>query len=580
MTNLRNTAKTIMTVIGNERITEIFQADAGIQISLPVSVYDAYRLTLITPSGYVLWDSHIADGLVNHIDREEVIAALEGREGSSMRDSISTRMKRIYYALPVYDNFNNITGVFRLSVSIPGFGARVSPVFLPFAIFICLFIIAAFWLIIMYSRSLSMSLERLVSIAQTSSLLLSEPEAVEHAAPEFRSLEKALRAMTEELNLRLIQAKSEGSRLEAILNGMSEAVFAMDHALKLHMVNPRARELFNLGSRSIKNMSLLEATRSAELAEIAKKAIACGAPFETELTFHTGLALLSDSETGIKDDKDGGSLPAGEVHFQVYASPLHMAPDAAGVILVLQDITRLVKLEKVRKDFVANVSHELRTPIQLIKGFSETLLDTADSFDGKSKKQVLHFSEIILKNAGVMESLTNELLVLADIENNSPVNERELKEEDIASIVNEAAVSVEPYAKKKQIEINIKCQDDLKARLFGSLVIQALINLLDNGIKYSSPKSALWLNAFVQNDVLIFEVRDKGIGVSSEHLERIFERFYRVDRSRGAADSGQRSTGLGLSIVRHIALLHKGSAEAESTAGKGSVFRIKIPYIC
>jgi len=554
---LENAAKTLMSAIGEDHIKQLFEnTDYLPEIELPVKNTNVYRLTLIDPRGDVLWDSHVPYEVVNHIDREEVASALEGREASARRNSITTRMKRIYYALPVFNDENKSIGVFRLSLYVPGFWMRISHVILPFFIFTCLIIVIAFWAIYAYSRSLSASLGQLVKIAQTSAPLLSSPEAVEPVAQEFRSLERAMRAMNAELNFRFEQAKSEGSRLEAILNGMSEAVFAMDNALKLHLVNPKARELFALGNGEINKMTLLEATRSTELVEIAKKAISGGVPFEAELTFH----------------KDA------EQQFHVYASPLAKTSDnggndeqsRAGAVLVLQEITRLLKLERIRKDFVANVSHELRTPIQLIKGFSETLLDSVID------KQDVHFIEIIRKNAGIMENLTNDLLILADLEDNT-ANKRDMEELKVAPLISEAVTSLETQAKKKQIEIIVDCKENLKAKLYGSFIIQALINLIENGIKYSHAKSKLWVSAFEDpNGELVFEVRDKGIGISSEHLERIFERFYRVDKARSREAGG---TGLGLSIVRHICLLHKGKAEVESRAGEGSVFRIKIPHL-
>jgi len=551
---LKNTAKTLLTAIGEERVAEMFAANSVTQ-QPPVNADGAYRLTLVDMAGNVLWDSHVTGSLVNHIDRKEIIAAMEGREASAQRDSISTDMRRIYYALPVFGSGTIPVGVFRLSYSIPEFGIRVTPVIPPFFVFICLFIIAAFWLIYMFSRSLSISVGRLVNLTQAGASLLSGLEAENKVALEFVSLEKAIRAMTSELNFRLDQAKAEGQRLEAILNGMSEAVFAMDCALKLHLVNPKARELFNLGNRDVRNVSLLETTRSTELEEAAKKALSTGELLETEVTFHTGA----------------------EQCFEVFASPLNgtNGGDRGGVVLVMQEITRLVKLERVRKDFVANVSHELRTPIQLIKGFSETLLDTV-SGDGKgNRKQTIHFLEIIRKNACTMENLTNDLLILADLENKAGLA-RDLEESDIAPLIDEAVFSVEPQAKRKQIEIIVNCHDGLSAKIYDSLIIQALINLIDNGIKYSSSKSKVWVNACKENNELLLEVKDKGIGIPAEHLERIFERFYRIDRARSREAGG---TGLGLSIVRHIALLHKGKAEVESHAGEGSCFRIRIPLL-
>jgi len=550
---LKNTAKALITAIGEEKIKNIFLPDYDEKedVDIPITADGEYRLTLIAPTGYVLWDSHVKDRLVNHIDRAEIVAALEGREESARRDSVTTGMKQIYYALPVFNDNNVPVGVFRLSISIPEFGLRISSIIFPFVVFAIIMIIALFWTIYAFSSSLSQSIGRLVNITQAGASLLSGPEAGEPVAQEFVSLEKAIRAMTLELNFRLEQAKAEGNRLEAILNGMSEALFAMDSSLNLHLVNPKAKEIFNLKGRDITSLSLLEATRSTELEETARKVLSSGATLETELTFRTGT----------------------EMYFQVFAAPLSGVN--GGVVLVLQNITRLVKLERVRKDFVANVSHELRTPIQLIKGFSETLLDTIHEKEKEkdSKKQIIHFIEIIRKNAGTMENLTNDLLILADLEN-SGANGRDVEELNVAALIDEAVASVEPQAKKKQTEIIVDCPENLTASLYGSFIIQALINLIDNGIKYSPNKSKLWVSASKKEGELLLEVKDKGIGIPSEQLERIFERFYRVDRARSREAGG---TGLGLSIVRHIAMLHKGKAEAESRAGEGSIFRIKIP---
>jgi len=546
--DLKKTAKTLITAIGQDRIKEYF-LDNTVNYDFPVDVSGDYRLTLIEPSGIVLWDSHIKDELVNHIDRKEIAAALEGREESARRDSISTTVERIYFALPVFDG-GKVIGVFRLSSAVPEFGMRISSIIFPFVIFSFVIAVAVFWAVYAISRSLSTSIGRLVDITQEGASLLSGPEAGETVSPEFVSLEKAIRAMTSELNFRLEQAKAEGARLEAILNGMSEAVFAMDSSLILHLVNPRAMELFNIGGKNINKMSLLEATHSAELEDAAKKALSDNSALEMELTLRSGA----------------------EQQFQVYVSPLSGV--RSGVIIVLQEITRLVKLERMRKDFVANVSHELRTPIQIIKGFSETLLDTVSGMESKSeKKQITHFIEIIQKNANTMENLTNDLLILADLENGS-TNVCEPEEFTILSLIEEAVSSVESQAKRKQIEIDVDCSGELKAKLYGSFIIQALINLIDNAIKYSQEKLKVWVKAYIDGEELLLEVRDKGIGIPNEHRERIFERFYRVDRSRSREAGG---TGLGLSIVRHIALLHKGIAEVESRAGEGSLFRLKIP---
>jgi signal transduction histidine kinase len=229
---------------------------------------------------------------------------------------------------------------------------------------------------------------------------------------------------------------------------------------------------------------------------------------------------------------------------------------------------RLVRLEQVRKDFAANVSHELRTPIQVIKGFAENILNS--SLD--DKEETRHFAKFIAKNTQTMENLTSDLMTLVSLEDeNRP--RPPMEENTLAPLIAEAVAMLEPAARKKNISVETNCPPELSAKVYGSLIIQALVNLLDNGIKYSCPFSTIRIRAFKEQEELVIEVRDKGTGIPAEHLGRIFERFYRVDRSRSREEGG---TGLGLSIVRHIALLHNGSAEAESRVGEGSVFRLRL----
>jgi len=414
-------------------------------------------------------------------------------------------------------------------------------------IFSFILILAAFAALFAFSRSLSISVGRLAGIALSGSAAA----GAELVNMDFQSMENALRKIAAEQHLLLVQARATGSRLEAILNSMSEAVFAMDSDLFLLLVNPRARSLFNIGDRDIGSLSLLEATRSTELEDAAKKVLSDGCPMVIELNLYRSQ----------------------EQCFQAFAAPFAANGRREGVVLVLQEITRLIKLEKIRKDFVANVSHELRTPIQLIKGFSETLLESLSEPMPDNKERIIHFIEIILKNSRIMENLTNDLLILANLEDgNNKV--RDMEEQFISPLIAEAISSMESQARKKQIEIEVDCQSELKAKLYGFFIIQALINLIDNGIKYSPPNSKVSVSAFEEKNELVLEVRDRGIGIPGEHLPRLFERFYRVDKARSREAGG---TGLGLSIVRHIALLHKGNAEVQSHAGEGSVFRIRIP---
>jgi two-component system phosphate regulon sensor histidine kinase PhoR len=595
--NILNTARLVLGAFPEENVNAYFE-NGGAESSPSVNnetrvpsmaawmegLPEPYRLTLIGPDGEVLADSRFPrETLPNHGDRPEVKAALAGNEGSARRSSESLGTELLYAALPVYGpgaadsdspaaspklpaGQRRVLGVFRLSVETPNFARRVSGAALPFLLVGAVFFLAALGTVYLFSRSLSVSFARLVKIAQsvhshsavTFRRAMNSPQLISGTG-EFITLEKALKSMASELNSRIEAAQAEGRRLEAILNGMSEAVFAMDEKLMLHMVNKQAGILFGIDEKAdIRSLSLLEAAHSTELEEAAKSILAGNSPRELEILCHT---------SGVQR------------RFRVFASSLSRPePDAAempgGVVMVLGDITRMYRLEQVRKDFAANVSHELRTPIQVIKGFAETLLASPMN----DKNQIRHVIEIIEKNSRNMENLTNDLLSLVSLEDQGRVRP-DMEETDIENILEEAAGSVRFRAAEKKIRVDIQCPPELSVKLNGALVVQALINLLDNAVKYSPPSSKIFLEAERQKTQrqegeLVISVKDEGIGIPAEHLDRIFERFYRVDRSRSQDPGG---TGLGLAIVRHIALLHRGTVEVESHAGEGSVFRIKIP---
>ena len=553
---LNNTASTLFSVFREEQLLNYFNnTTTGQAFS-----YDnkQYRLTLIEKNGEVLWDSHVEGRMVNHLDREEVHAALEGREGKALRSSLSAGTKQLYAALPVKNTDGTVAGVFRLSVEVPSFWQRVSSAVLPFLLFTAALVLAAYMGIFYYSRSLSLSLDRLVTITLDAGEF-KYTDAVEGETEEILTLEKALRSMSSELKLRLGEAKTESRRLEAILNSMSEAVIAMDNNLLLLMINPCARTLFNLGNRTIWKVPLLEVTRSTELEWAARRVLETKAGEEMELSFYSGSV---ERRFHISITPFSSSAPTG---------------NGGGIVIVMEDLTHITRLEQIRKDFVANVSHELRTPVQLIKGFSETLLElplgTAQEEDSAEKSELRHYVEIIQKNAGIMENLIGDLLSLASLEDETGT--RPDKEELLlAPLFAEAVALVELQAKKNKTEIIVDCPPELKEKLYGSFIIQALVNLLDNAIKYSPAASQICARAFRKENFLVLEVEDQGIGIPSEHQERIFERFYRVDKARSKEAGG---TGLGLAIVRHIALLHGGKAEVTSRAGEGSVFGLKIP---
>ncbi|MDR2398626.1 MAG: PAS domain-containing protein [Spirochaetaceae bacterium] len=517
-----------------------------------------YRCTLISPAGRVLADSYreAAEEMENHRERPEVQAALQGREGRARRNSSTLGAQFLYVAAPVYREDRMLKGVFRLSRQVPSFWQRIAPAALPFLGFGLLVIFTTGGLVYLFSRSLSVPVKRLLCIAQAAT---DNPQDLpEPASPtnirEWIELEGALRRMAEALSARIRTARAEGQRLETLLNGMNEGVLAMDKAFILYLVNPRARALFAPDERPLEGLSLLEATHATELEAAAHRVLTGKTLEELHFTRHNAGAVQ---------------------HFRVFAAPLPAEQDASdheGVVMVLRDVTQLVKLEQVRTDFVANVSHELRTPIQLVKGFSENLLDTPlDDPEG-----IRHGLRIIAKNAQGMENLINDLLTLVRLEDLGSARPG-MEDAPIALLLEEALETVSFAAARKNITLKVECPSGLTARVYGSFIIQAVINLLDNAIKYSPDSSVVGVRAFSTEAVLFLQVWDQGIGIPSEHLDRVFERFYRVDRAR-SRDAG--GTGLGLAIVRHITLMHHGQVDVESHAGEGSTFTLRLPTTC
>jgi two-component system, OmpR family, phosphate regulon sensor histidine kinase PhoR len=241
-----------------------------------------------------------------------------------------------------------------------------------------------------------------------------------------------------------------------------------------------------------------------------------------------------------------------------------------GVLIVLHDVTRLRHLEEVRRDFVANVSHELRTPITSIKGFIETLVDGAF----EDKENAHRFLQIMLRQVNRLDAIICDLLTLSRIERSSEEQMIEVAREPIRGVLQAAIEMCEKRAIDKRVQIQLNCSSDLVGQINAALLEQAVVNLLDNAVKYSNPETVVEVRAACEGEELAIRVQDRGCGIEAQHLPRLFERFYRVDKARSRELGG---TGLGLAIVRHIVLAHRGSVTVESTVGVGSTFCLRLP---
>ena len=519
------------------------------------------RVTIVRGDGSVAADS-AADSTVmeNHASRPEIAAALEGRVASASRRSATVGMESFYAAAPVPAPAGSPREVLRISVELPSLAVRLAPALWGLAAALLFVAAAAAAAAAVWSRGISAPLARLAALARgfagrepdsEADNPFKAPENDRNAPEEIRVLGAALAHMAAELAQRVRAAKEEGLEKGAILDGIAEAVLSLDAELAIRLANPAARELFRLGSDDT-GKALLSFTRSTELQAAVARCLRTGERTESEV------ALYGER---------------GERWFQITATPLPSLPggtgSSGGAVLVLNDISRLRRLERVRKDFVANVSHELRTPIQLVKGFAETLLDGALQDPARAGR----FVSIIGRNAGRMESLIDDLLSLAALEQDGRTA-LPTERVEIAPILAAAVEANSPGADEKGMAVSIDCPDGLEAAVNAGLLEQAVSNLVGNAVKYSKKKAPVSVSARAEGSELVLEVRDRGFGITAKDLPRIFERFYRVDKARSRELGG---TGLGLAIVRHIALAHGGSVSAESWEGEGSRFTLRLP---
>jgi two-component system phosphate regulon sensor histidine kinase PhoR len=244
--------------------------------------------------------------------------------------------------------------------------------------------------------------------------------------------------------------------------------------------------------------------------------------------------------------------------------------EGIGAVVVLNEVTELRRLEQVRRDFVSNVSHELKTPVTSIKGFVETLLDGAMNDPQEARR----FLEIVARQSERLNAIIEDLLMLSRLEQTDEAADEILETAPLVGPLREAVDLCSPAANARGITIELTCEPEIEARINPNLIQQGVVNLIDNALKYSEDRTRVSVEAIESDDEILIFVRDQGCGIAADHLPRLFERFYRVDRARSRDLGG---TGLGLSIVRHIVQCHHGRVTVESTPGIGSSFCIHLP---
>ncbi|MBZ5596235.1 MAG: PAS domain-containing protein [Acidobacteriia bacterium] len=503
------------------------------------------RVTVIDPGGAVLADSeHDPETMENHGNRPEIRQAYAGQVGVAIRHSATLDRDLCYVAVSF--PYRGAAGfVLRMAVPLEELNSAVAGVrwWLMGASLIAL--CAAMVIAYFFSERFAGRVSQLQSFAEH----LVETRAAQDIKPgtddELGALARSLNRMAAQLRDSLERLSLESARREAILSSMVEGVLAVDQEMRIIFCNESFARVIGVSGAIRERTPLLEVVRDAGL-----------------------LDMLSEVLIADKPRKQRLALSAAEGRsFEVQAAPLS-ASSRRGAIAVLHDITDLERLERVRKDFVANVSHELRTPLTAIRGYAETLLEGALEDPANNRK----FLEIIKAQAARLNNIASDLLVLSELESGKSAEQERLS---IPSVLESALHTVESEARVREVQIICSPVEDVYVVGSKIRLEQALVNLLDNAIKFNRPSGQVRVEVMRATDGQVrITVADTGIGIPSDDLSRIFERFYRVDKAHSRAVGG---TGLGLSIVKHVLERMNGRITVASELGRGSVFSITLP---
>ncbi len=555
-------------------LSDMANTDEGlVPLVNEVGVRLGVRATLINGQGRVLADSETdpydLSALENYADHPEISAARQQGRGSNSRYS-NTLDTEILYVATAVPEIGDGHYVLRLALPLRDMGhigqLISQTIWIVSILGLCLALLLAYGTSRYISRPI---LDAIWFVKNITSGRLKHRTLRVGSTRELRDLGTALDDMRRQVQTHIGQITLEKSRFEAVLTSITEAILVTDQSGRILMGNQTFEKLFGV-SDAIEGRMPIELVRHRDV----QNAI--------DQTLKTGQAVFLDLTRS--DDR--------ERHFDVQIAPILQDDHIAGSVTIFYDITELRRLERIRKDFVANVSHELRTPLTTIKGCAATLADGA--LDDQEASQ--RFVKMINTHADRLHNLVEDILDLSRIESGAlPL---EIGVYPIQEMINSVVGQIRPLAKEKTLTIEINIKENVQVQCDHKLIEQALFNLLDNAVKYTPEEGKIWIQTrdfkHVENDReyrlnrpgemesqtrtrrIALEVKDTGIGVPLSDMDRIFERFYRVDKGRSRAMGG---TGLGLSIVRHIMDAHGERVYVESEQGKGSTFGLTLPRV-
>ncbi len=496
------------------------------------------RITIIAPDGVVLADSrHNTATMENHSDRPEIIKAMNGNSGRSLRYSSTLKSEMLYQALPVYNEKKQIIAVSRVSLlseKVYNLINKITQRIFNTTVIVFLFSIIGIWF---FSRSLTNPIKKLAQASKkvatgdfSTFVDMNNKDEIGDLALNFNYMVKRIETLFTE-----VTASKE--QMDNLINSLQEGFVVLDSEGVILYNNREFEDI--LEANYVKGQNFEDIISEKTLLKFFRKMVNKKGSRIKEIDLPDKYLLCSGKYIESNDE----------------------------IIILLHDITDIKELEKIKRDIVANVSHELRTPLTAIKGFIETLEDEVDD-------KARYYVSIVKRHTDRLINIVKDLLVLSEIEEAG--TKLVLKDVNFNDILENVTKIYEPKIKEKNLSFECHIEKDfpiLKLDMFK--IEQVMINLFDNAIKYTDTGS-ISINVSKVNGEALIEVEDTGIGIPSDDRKRIFERFYTVDKSRSRKLGG---TGLGLSIVKHIILAHNGKITLKSMPGKGTKFIIRLPVI-
>ncbi len=507
------------------------------------------RLTLVRSDGTVIWDSdRPAADMENQASRPEFRQAVAGENAHWTRYQPTHDQHLAFVALPVRRS-GSVCGVVQAAAPLAAVDEAMATIQLRATLVGLTIALLATAMSLLVSRQISRPLEEMRHGAERFArgelgykLLVPDSE-------ELAGLAEALNQMAEQLQERISIIVRQNNEQRAVLGSMVEGVMAVDNQQRIISLNKATGLLLGIDQQQAQGRPLQEVVRNTDLRRFITRALNCNEPIDDDVVVHGNHEGVLQARGAALHDAQGRGI---------------------GAVVVLNDVTDFRRLETIRRDFVANVSHELKTPVTSIKGFAETLLDGAMHNPVDTER----FLTIMAKQADRLNAIIDDLLSLSKIEQGEDAADIVLTTGSVKDVIDSAVANCDARAQERQIKVCAACDETVLAEINDQLLEQAVVNLLDNAIKYSEPGGEVQVLGSQSDAEVTITVSDHGVGIAAEHLSRVFERFYRVDKARSRKLGG---TGLGLAIVKHIIQAHHGHVTVKSILAAGSVFTIHLP---